>query len=81
MSYLVCKHCGEQTSIFGSGGGEQVAVELQTSLLGKVPIDPDICIGGDVGQPMPMIEPDSLVAQVFMQIATALNATFSSVNK
>jgi ATP-binding protein involved in chromosome partitioning len=76
MSYLVCKHCGEQTSIFGSGGGEQVATELQTSLLGKVPIDSQICRGGDVGQPMPMIEPDSLVAQVFMQIATALNATF-----
>src|SRR4028118_1844626 len=76
MSYLVCKHCGEQTSIFGSGGGEQVATELQTSLLGKVPIDSQICRGGDVGQPMPMVEPDSLVAQVFMQIATALNATF-----
>lgn len=76
MSYLVCKHCGEQTSIFGSGGGEQVATELQTSLLGKVPIDSQICRGGDVGQPMPMVEPDSLVAQVFMQIATALNTTF-----
>src|SRR4028118_280928 len=76
MSYLVCKHCGEHTSIFGSGGGEQVAAELQTLLLGKVPIDPQICSGGDVGQPMPMVEPDSLVAQVFMQIATALNATF-----
>src|SRR4028118_111018 len=81
MSYLVCKHCGEHTSIFGSGGGEQVAAELQTLLLGKVPIDPQICSGGDMGQPMPMVEPESLVAQVFMQIATALDATFSSVNK
>ena len=81
MSYLLCKHCGEHTSIFGSGGGEQVAAELQTLLLGKVPIDPQICSGGDMGQPMPMVEPESLVAQVFMQIATALDATFSSVNK
>jgi ATP-binding protein involved in chromosome partitioning len=80
MSYLVCKHCGEHTSIFGSGGGEQVAAELQTLLLGKVPIDPQICSGGDMGQPIPIAEPDSLVAQVFMQMATALNATFSSDN-
>jgi ATP-binding protein involved in chromosome partitioning len=80
MSYLVCKDCGEHTSIFGSGGGEQVAAELQTLLLGKVPIDPQICTGGDMGQPMPMVEPESLVAQVFMQIATALNTTFYSDN-
>src|SRR5919199_2658965 len=80
MSYLVCKHCGEHTSIFGSGGGEQVAAELQTLLLGKVPIEPQICTGGDMGQPMPMVEPESLVAQVFMQIATALNTTFYSDN-
>jgi ATP-binding protein involved in chromosome partitioning len=81
MSYLVCKHCGEHTSIFGSGGGEQVSAQLQTLLRGKVPIDPQICTGGDMGQPIPIAEPDSLVAQVFMQMATALNATCSSVNK
>jgi hypothetical protein len=34
-----------------------------------------------MGQPMPMVEPDSSVAQVFMQIATALDATFSSDNE
>lgn len=76
MSYLVCKHCGEHTSIFGSGGGEQISIELQAPLLGKVPIDPRICTSSDVGQLMPMAEPKSLITQVFMQIATALNATF-----
>lgn len=76
MSYLVCARCGEHTSIFGSGGGEQISQELQASLLGKVPIDSRICNSGDAGQPMPIGEPDSLVAQVFAQIATALNATF-----
>ena len=28
MSYLVCPHCGEQTEIFGSGGGAAVAAAL-----------------------------------------------------
>ena len=81
MSYLVCQHCGEPTYIFGSGGGEQVATELQAPLLGKVPIDPRICTGGDVGQPMPLVEPDSFVAKVFVQIAKGLESTFSSLER
>ncbi|MEM8808449.1 MAG: Mrp/NBP35 family ATP-binding protein, partial [Cyanobacteria bacterium P01_G01_bin.38] len=40
MSYLICGCCGERTSIFGSGGGEQMAEELSIPLLGQVPIDP-----------------------------------------
>jgi ATP-binding protein involved in chromosome partitioning len=80
MSYLVCKHCGESTYIFGSGGGEQIAAELQAPLLGKIPIDSHLCTAGDVGQPMPIVEPGSLVAQVFMEIAKALNTTFLSEN-
>jgi ATP-binding protein involved in chromosome partitioning len=77
MSYLICQHCGEPTYIFGKGGGEQVAAEWQALLLGQIPIDPRICQGGDIGQPMPIVEPDSLVAKTFMAIATALDATFS----
>ncbi len=75
MSYLICQHCGEPTYIFGSGGGEKVAEELQAPLLGKIPIDSRICTGGDTGQPIPIVEPDSLVTQIFMQIAKVLNAT------
>jgi len=77
MSYLVCGNCGEQTPIFGSGGGQRLAEELQAPLLGQVPIDPRICAGGDSGQPITIAETDSLVAQVFLQIANAINTTFS----
>lgn len=77
MSYLVCGHCGEHTPIFGSGGGQQLAEELQTPLLGQVPIDPQICAGGDAGQPITIAEPNSLVAQVFIRMAAIIEATFS----
>jgi len=77
MSYLVCGNCGEQTPLFGSGGGQRLAEELQAPLLGQVPIDPRICAGGDSGQPITIAETDSLVAQVFLQIANAINTTFS----
>ncbi|OKH46249.1 ATPase involved in chromosome partitioning [Calothrix sp. HK-06] len=77
MSYFIGDK-GEQTNIFGSGGGQKLAEELQAPLLGQVPIDPRVCTGGDTGEPLTLIEPLSTVGQVFTQIATALNATFSS---
>ncbi len=78
MSYLICGCCGDRTSIFGNGGGEQLAQELQVPLLGKVPIDSRICQGGDVGQPLPFLDPDAELTLVFTQIATALNVTFAT---
>lgn len=76
MSYFIGTN-GEQTPIFGSGGGQKLALELQVPMLGQVPIDPRVCAGGDAGEPLTLIEPNSTVGQVFTQIATALNATFS----
>src|ERR1700683_2482092 len=65
MSYLVCAHCGEQTEIFGSGGGVSVAEALsritgtQVPLLGQVPLDVRLREGGDAGIPLVLGEPDS----------------------
>ncbi|MEL6248578.1 MAG: Mrp/NBP35 family ATP-binding protein [Cyanobacteria bacterium J06627_15] len=76
MSYWVCGCCGERTSIFGSGGGEQMAQELSVPLLGQVPIDPQICQRGDTGQPLPLVDDQAPLSQVFGEIATGLNNTF-----
>lgn len=78
MSYLICEHCGEPTPIFGSGGAQQLATELDAPLLGQVPIDRRICTGGDIGQPLTLTASSSAVGQVFIQIAASLNATFGS---
>lgn len=79
MSYLVCGCCGDRTYLFGQGGGAQMAQEMGTPLLGQVPIDPRICQGGDMGQPLPLFQPDAPLSQVFGQIAVALNDTFGFV--
>ncbi|MBW4526750.1 MAG: Mrp/NBP35 family ATP-binding protein [Phormidium tanganyikae FI6-MK23] len=76
MSYLLCGHCGEPIPIFGSGGGQQLSDELQAPLLGQVPIEPQICSGGDTGQPITLEDSSSIVSQVFVQIATSIDATF-----
>ena len=77
MSYLICGSCGEQTPLFGSGGGQQLAEELHAPLLGQIPIEPRICTGGDTGEPIAIAQSHSIVGQVFTQMAMALNATFS----
>jgi len=51
MSYLINPD-GSKAEVFGSGGGERTASDLQTDFLGKIPLDPAIREGGDTGQPI-----------------------------
>jgi ATP-binding protein involved in chromosome partitioning len=62
-------------SVFGTGGGEQAAQRLDVPFLGRIPLDPAICAGGDAGEPI--ITGDSESARAFHQIATALAARLS----
>ncbi|KAL8902886.1 MAG: hypothetical protein Q9207_004314 [Kuettlingeria erythrocarpa] len=39
MSGYVCECCGEQTNLFGKGGGEVMAQEFGVQFLGRVPVD------------------------------------------
>src|SRR5580693_508453 len=80
MSYVVCAHCGEQTEIFGSGGGASVAEALgritgtQVPLLGQVPLDVRLREGGDAGVPLVLGDPDSPAALALNKIADELGA-------
>jgi len=75
MAYLVCPHCGEQTDVFGSGGGATVAAALsrlsgtQVPLLGQVPIDVRLREGGDRGMPLVLGDPDTPAALALSKIA------------
>jgi ATP-binding protein involved in chromosome partitioning len=72
MSYFVCGHCGERTDIFSHGGGERAADKLGVPFLGRIPIDPEIRAGGDIGRPIMVANPDSPQAVAFRQIADRL---------
>jgi ATP-binding protein involved in chromosome partitioning len=78
MSYLVCPHCGEQTELFGSGGGATVAAGLSrlsgapVPLLGQVPIDVRLREGGDAGVPLVLGDPASPAALALRKIADEL---------
>jgi ATP-binding protein involved in chromosome partitioning len=51
MTAFACPHCGEQTEIFGRGGGERVAASPGIQYLGGVPLDITVRQGGDAGVP------------------------------
>ncbi|MFQ6016381.1 MAG: Mrp/NBP35 family ATP-binding protein [Anaerolineae bacterium] len=72
MSYFVCPHCGQRTGIFGHGGGRETSRRLRVPFLGEVPLDPSICLEGDVGRPILKARPDSPQAEAFRQIAQAV---------
>src|SRR6187397_1361695 len=51
MSWFECPHCGKPTALFGSGGGERLAREVELPLLGQIPLFPRVLEGGDSGAP------------------------------
>ena len=63
--------------IFGTGGGAAVAERYQVPLLGSVPLDATVRVGGDSGTPVVLAEPDSEVARVFRDLAGRLAAEIS----
>jgi ATP-binding protein involved in chromosome partitioning len=69
MSGFECPECGHVEHVFGAGGGARTADELGLPLLGSVPLDPAIVIGGDAGTPVVLERPDSPSARAFTEIA------------
>ncbi|HXI12094.1 MAG TPA: Mrp/NBP35 family ATP-binding protein [Thermoanaerobaculia bacterium] len=69
MSYFICRHCGEREEIFGHGGGRKTAEMLGVPFLGEVPIDPQVVVGGDTGEPIISLNSQSAAAIAFTQIA------------
>ncbi len=77
MSYFKCSHCGHREEIFSYGGGKKTAGELGVPFLGEIPIYTNIRIGGDIGKPIVVSEPNSEHAKVIQTIACNMAAQMS----
>ena len=65
---------GSRQYLFGQGGGLKVATALDTILLGEVPLDQTVRLGGDHGIPVVISHPEGNPARVFRSIGlTVLN--------
>jgi ATP-binding protein involved in chromosome partitioning len=67
MSTFTCEH-GTSYPLFGSGGGQNLATEIGSELLGQIPIESAVAHGGDNGEPV-AINGSGIAAEVFRDIA------------
>ena len=62
MSGLICPHCGQEIDVFGVGGGEKMAAQMEVPFLGRIPLAPALVEATDQGQPL---GPDVIPAAVW----------------
>jgi ATP-binding protein involved in chromosome partitioning len=74
MSTHICSQCGHEEHIFGAGGGQRIARDYDTELLGSLPLTLKICQQADSGQPTVIAEPESDVTMIYRDIAKQLMA-------
>ncbi len=80
MSGFICPECDTESDIFGMGTTAPVALEYDTELIARIPIEPAIRIGGDTGKPITYFQPDSETAKRYQAAATTLLTFIDKVN-
>ena len=73
MAYLA-REDGSREELFGSGGGEALAAEVEAPLLGRIPFDPRLGALADEGEPIVLAEPDAEVSRAIVELAEAIAA-------
>jgi ATP-binding protein involved in chromosome partitioning len=65
---------GERFTIFGEGGGQLLADELDVPLLGKIPLQEELRLASDQGMPLVLEDPDAPAAQALFHTARGVIA-------
>ncbi len=60
---------GTRYQLFGEGGGQLLADELEVPLLGRIPLVPAMREGADAGIPVSIAAPDSEASEAFRSLA------------
>jgi ATP-binding protein involved in chromosome partitioning len=69
MSYLMCPHCKERIDVFSYGGGRRTAEQMKVNFLGELPLNPDVRVGGDTGDPVALRRNNDPMAESFLDLA------------
>ena len=78
MSWFECPHCGKPSPLFGTGGGERLARELDLPLLAQIPLYPRVREGGDTGAPIVVSDPDSAAARALTALASQVSGAVTT---
>jgi len=63
--------------VFGTGAGKKLADAYDTEYLGSVPMDAQVRIGGDSGQPIVVSHPESVAAEALHELSRKIAAKVS----
>ena len=69
MSTMACPHCNGEIDVFKRGGGKHLAEELVLPYLGSIPLDAEVAVRSDSGEPVVLSRPDSAAAKAFLELA------------
>ena len=78
MSVHVCSNCGHVDPIFGEGGGDKMAEQYQTKLLGQLPLAMPIRVQADSGTPIVLAEPESEYANLYQRVAAVVSEVLAN---
>ena len=65
MSGLICPHCHNTIDLFKVGGGERAAEQMGVPFLGRIPLDPNVVLGGDDGFPIVLKDKSNPASKAF----------------
>jgi ATP-binding protein involved in chromosome partitioning len=65
---------GSRYTIFGEGGGQELADEIGAPLLGKIPLQEELRVCADEGRPLVAENPDAPAAQALFHLARGVVA-------
>jgi ATP-binding protein involved in chromosome partitioning len=77
MSYFLAPG-GVKEYIFGSGGGQELSERLNAPLLGQIPLETGVRVGGDEGIPIVVSDRQSKAKEEFIKIARRIVATLEA---
>ena len=65
---------GERFTIFGEGGGQELADDIDVPLLGKIPLEEALRAHADEGRPLVADDPDAAASQALFHLARGIVA-------
>ena len=81
MAVHVCSNCQHVEHIFGADGGRKLAEEYAMDYLGALPLDMQIRLQADSGQPTVVSDAGGEVAAIYMAVARKVAVAIAAKNK
>jgi ATP-binding protein involved in chromosome partitioning len=81
MAVHVCSQCGHVEHIFGADGGKKMAADYGIDYLGALPLNMQIRLQADSGQPTVVADPDGEVAGIYKAVARQVAVSIAARNR